>query len=68
LILGDQPAAARRFLRAFAEICEKLQGAPLMGVARENDLKIPGLRSVRMPGFANYLVFYMIQEGQMSSS
>jgi toxin ParE1/3/4 len=55
-IYSDAPAAAERFLDAFRKTLILLCEHPLIG--RRRHFRAQGLRSWRIKGFENYLVFY----------
>ncbi len=59
----DNPGAADRFTQAAARTFEVLARAPLIGAPRNfSRKKLHGLRSWRISGFENYLVFYRAEE------
>ena len=58
-IAKDNPEAARRLLAATESTCEALALQPAMG-QEEGFRKRAGIRSWRVDGFENYLVFYRV--------
>jgi toxin ParE1/3/4 len=56
-IRQDDEPVARRFLEAAYDSFEFLADHPMIGRARP-EFSHPGLRSWRVQGFRNYLVFY----------
>ena len=59
-IAHDNADASRRFLDAGEATYRKLAAMPRMGVAqRLNNPTLSGLRCIRIPGFRNYLIFYL---------
>jgi len=55
-IHADAPAAAERFLDAFRRVLNLLSEHPYIG--RRRQFRVQGLRSWRIKGCENYLVFY----------
>lgn len=62
-IAAAQPAAARRLILSFKELCGQLGATPHIGPVRDFGLPEPeGVRMMPVPGFANYLVFYRVSD------
>ena len=58
----DNPDAAERFFVAARESFAFIGNNPLIGPARKfRDIRLLGLRSWRIDGFKNHLVFYRIK-------
>ena len=58
-IFTDQPDAADRFLESTYRTFEMLAATPRMGRARAFPAnRLRGLRSLRVDGFKNFLIFY----------
>ena len=56
-IAVDNPEAARRLIDATEKACSLIQKHPEMG-SQEKFRKQHGIRSWRLEGFENYLIFY----------
>lgn len=57
----DNPEAAFRFLEAAERTFAVIGTTPFIGPAtRFRDKRLRGLRSWRVAGFANYLIFYQV--------
>ena len=56
----DQPTAGIRFLRAVDDTVQALRAHPELGRQRP-DVK-QGLRSWRVEGFVNWLIFYRVED------
>jgi toxin ParE1/3/4 len=56
-IANDNPDAAERFIIAAEQTCDLLCRQPALGHA-EKFRKLIGVRSFRVSGFDNYLIFY----------
>lgn len=62
----DNLDAAERFIQAAERTFVILASTPLIGPARNfRNRKLSGLRSWRIAGFENYLVFYRVKNGQL---
>ena len=58
-ISADNPQAAERFVSAVDETFEQIQRHPGVGWERTwRDVRLRGMRSWRVEGFSNFLVFY----------
>jgi toxin ParE1/3/4 len=59
-IKADNPGAAMAFRTAAEKELELLRAHPFLG--RRRNFRTPGLRSWRIGGFKNYLIFYRLTE------
>src|SRR5690242_1021016 len=65
-IARDNLPAAERFLEAAEEAFERLAEMPGMGSVREyKDPALSGMRMWPIPGFTNYLIFYLATEDEL---
>jgi toxin ParE1/3/4 len=65
-IRQDNPDAAERFIEGAERSFDVLAQTPLIGPARAfKSRKLRGLRSWRIHGFENYLVFYCVSDDQI---
>jgi toxin ParE1/3/4 len=62
-IAEDNSDAAHRFFVAVKKTFSLLARHP--GLGRLRSLSRPGIRSFRVPGFPNYLVFYLPMENEV---
>ena len=58
-IAEDNPDASERFVSAVRAGCEVLLQHPQLG--RPRSFTVPGIRSLLVPGFHNYLIFYRVK-------
>jgi toxin ParE1/3/4 len=62
-IARDSPEAAERFLRAAFDAFDRIADFPRIGAAPSyRNARLTDLRRGRVPGFENYLVFYVVRE------
>jgi len=62
----DSVAAANRFLDATDETFRSLRRQPFLGAEyRTSNLRLKGIRVVRVRGFRNYLVFYFARPDEI---
>ena len=66
-IAEDSLDASRRFTAAIENVYEKLLKMPGIGVTREyNNPRLNGLRMIPVPGFPNYLIFYLTTDSELT--
>jgi toxin ParE1/3/4 len=60
-ISRENPDAAGRYVEAVTAILEHIVRTPGMGAARDyRNPRLAGLRMIPVPGFDNFLVFYLV--------
>lgn len=62
-IARDNPDVAKRFLDAAEKTFKLLRGHP--GLGRLRSFSIPGIRSLVVKGFSNYIVFYVATKAEV---
>jgi len=62
-IAAENPDAAERFLTATEQTFELLRQHPRIG--RLRSFSLPGVRSLVIPAFRNYIVFYLALETEV---